>query len=503
MSYEVPHLPISPLSLFPCLSIFRLSLPLPPPPPMAASLRLVLALFCALALIASAAPSPIRRQIDLQRRADEPKNDPFYQPPEGFENEPLGAILRNRTVTAAFVGLVPDPVKSYQLLYRTEAINGTAIATATTIFEPVNAQKDKFVSFATAEDSSAQQCAPSYTYQIGSSQESVIVSVEFLVIQAYLAKGYIVASPDYEGPDSAFSPGRLEGRGVLDNMRAVGHFKDTLGLTTDTPAVVGVGYSGGAIATGWAASLQPTYAKDLNIKGWVQGGTPANLTGTTQKVDGTIFAGFLPAAVVGLSAPSAYGAQLNPIVDSIATEQGKEALAFAASHCAGSDLVSFAGQKIQSTMFQSLGDQLLYEPTIAKVLADCVMGVKQDETPTAPVFVYHAEQDEIIPYDNATTLVDSWCDKGASVKFTTFANGGHLTTEIVGLPDAMAFVESAFAGTTAPGCSKNTELSSVLDPVALGVELEPILTGLVNDLIKLGQMDENLKKDVSLFGMDL
>jgi hypothetical protein len=82
--------------------------------------------------------------------------------------------------------------------------------------------------------------------------------------------------------------------GVLDSMRAVANFKSTLGLNTSTPKIVGYGYSGGAIATGWAASLISSYAPELKVLGWASGGTPANLTGTPVFLDGGLYASFLP-----------------------------------------------------------------------------------------------------------------------------------------------------------------------------------------------------------------
>lgn len=91
-----------------------------------------------------------------------------------------------------------------------------------------------------------------------------------------------------------FLSGALEGMGVLDGMRAVANFKDTLDLSSAQPMIVGTGYSGGAIATGWAASLQPSYAPELDIKGWAHGGTPANLTGTLLYINNTPFSGFIP-----------------------------------------------------------------------------------------------------------------------------------------------------------------------------------------------------------------
>lgn len=427
-----------------------------------------------------------------------PSDDPFYQPPAGFESQAPGTILRNRTINAGFLGLIPDPVEAYQLLYRTTAINGSAIAEVTTIFKPVSPKTDRFVSFQTAYDSSATKCNPSYNYQLGAPPTDLIASAEQLILQSYLFLGYIVASPDYEGPDAAFSPGHLEGMGVLDNMRAVSNFKDTLGLTTDNPMIVGTGYSGGAIATGWAASLQPSYASELDIKGWVQGGTPANLTGTLLFIDDTLFSGFIPPAVAGLAMPSAYGAQLAPLINKVLTPKGRQILDYARSHCAVEDLVNFPDKSLFSKDIQTMGRGLLYDPTVSSILKQNTMGVKREETPTAPVFVYHGKQDEVIPYSNATAMVNAWCGYGADVKFTTFGTGGHATTEVVALPDVINFVEAAFAGTTKNGCTRNTELGSILNPLALGVELEPLLTKLIEVLLSAGKSDTNIKQNLNV-----
>lgn len=74
-------------------------------------------------------------------------------------------------------------------------------------------KKDKFVSFHTAYDGAARSgiCDPSFNYQLGSPQVDLISSVEFLLLSAFVQDGYIVSSPDYEGPDAAFGAGRLSG----------------------------------------------------------------------------------------------------------------------------------------------------------------------------------------------------------------------------------------------------------------------------------------------------
>lgn len=429
-------------------------------------------------------------------RAIPPNLDPFYKPPTGFEFKQPGAILRQRNIVTSFFGLIPDPIEAYQLLYRTTAIDGSPIATVTTVFKPLHAKKDRFLSFHTAYDSTPAICNPSYTYQFGALQTNIITSLEQLVMQAYLLSGYIVSSPDYEGPDGAYAAGPLEGMGVLDSMRAVVNFRDELGLS-DSPMVVGSGYAGGAIATGWAAGLHPTYASELNIKGWVAGGTPANLTGMLLEVDGTILSGALPGAIDGLLKPSAYGAQLQPLFDSIVTAEGRKILDSANKNCFVENLIAYSQKSILSTEFQSLGPGVLSNPTVAAVLDKNIMGSHKNETPTAPVLIYHAAEDEGPPYANASSLSDRWCGYGASVEFLTVEAGGHLTTEVLGLPDAIKFTADAFNGKLASGCSKTITYADELNPIALGAQLEPVLVLLAQALVDLGKMDANIKKDVN------
>ncbi|KAL4975303.1 secretory lipase-domain-containing protein [Aspergillus desertorum] len=403
--------------------------------------------------------------------AQDPHTDPFYQPPPQFERHPPGTILRERLVTTAFFGLVPDPVETHQLLYRTTAINGSAITSVTTVFKPLHAMTDRFVSFHTAYDSSSVTCDPSYQYQVGVAQTDLLSTFEFLFLQRYLLHGYIVAAPDHEGPDAALASGRLAGMTVLDGMRAVINFNATLGFSTSHPMVAATGYSGGAIATGWAASLHSTYASELNIKGWAMGGTPANLTGTFYYLDGKMYSGFIPAAIDGLCKPSAYGALLQPIMDRIATERGRALLAYANSHCVPADLAHWPNESMLSPDIQTLGPDLLRQPTIRFVLAENLLGGRPEEAPIAPVLVYHGVEDEIIPYQDVSTMVDSWCNAGATVQFRSYVTGGHARTLLGSLTDSAGYIDNAFAGTLARGCSRQNE-TMISRPDALGLDFE-------------------------------
>src|SRR5260370_5626094 len=65
-----------------------------------------------------------------------PSDDPFYQPPPGFQHAEPGTVLRSRDVELAFLGLIPQPVRAVQLLYRTMDMNGEPEATVTTVIVP-------------------------------------------------------------------------------------------------------------------------------------------------------------------------------------------------------------------------------------------------------------------------------------------------------------------------------------------------------------------------------
>ncbi|OAA35082.1 Lipase, secreted [Beauveria brongniartii RCEF 3172] len=420
-------------------------------------------------------------------------NDPFYDPPPGFEAEDRGTVLRSRRIVASFFGFIPAPVKAYQVLYRTTAVNGSAIAGVTTVFKPAFAKNDRFVSYHAAYDSSASACSPSYAYKLGHDPAAGFITnpvIEFLVIQLYLLSGYIVSSPDYEGPDAAFSPGYLSGMVALDSMRAVGNFGETLGLKDD-PSIVGVGYSGGALATAWAAAMQPIYAPELSIKGWSAGGIPANFTNVFDVLDGTVVSGFVPIAIAGILKPSAHGAELQPLFERIITPLGRKVIELASTKCTIPNLVAFPFQSILDTKFQSLGRGLLADPTVQPILTRNTLGVNKSETPTAPVHMYHATPDEVVPYGPAAILRKSWCDYGATVKFTNFAAGGHVTTVVLALGDTLHFVRDAFAGKLTSGCESRDVFDDELDPLAFGLNLEPLAVGLINWLGAMGKKDEN------------
>lgn len=72
-----------------------------------------------------------------------PSQDDFYTPPQGYEAQPLGSILKTRNVPNPLTNVF-TPVKvqnAWQLLVRSEDTFGNPNAIVTTIIQPFNAKR--------------------------------------------------------------------------------------------------------------------------------------------------------------------------------------------------------------------------------------------------------------------------------------------------------------------------------------------------------------------------
>jgi hypothetical protein len=233
-----------------------------------------------------------------------PSLDPFYLPPPGYENAAPGTILRSRPAPAKLqvLSLVPVNIKQVtQLLYRTTNALGQPEVTVSTVMVPQNASYDKVVSYQVAEDSGGQiNCAPSYTLQTGS--QSIYAGtgdVEMLLILGALNEGWIVSSPDWEGPNSTFIEGFQAGQSTLDSVRAVLSSGKITGVKSDAKVQMW-GYSGGALASEWAMELQASYAPELKFVGAAIGGVTPDVQNTYGSINHGPFAGIDPAALIGM-----------------------------------------------------------------------------------------------------------------------------------------------------------------------------------------------------------
>jgi len=149
---------------------------------------------------------------DIERRVRPllPGDDPFYNPPQGFQHAEAGTVLRSRDVEVAFLGLIPQQFTATQLLYRTTDMNGDPEATVTTVIAPAErapGQVCPVLSYQCAIDAVTSRCFPSYALRRRSVAPGALAQFEFFLIAAALAEGWAVSVPDHDG-----SKGRGEHR---------------------------------------------------------------------------------------------------------------------------------------------------------------------------------------------------------------------------------------------------------------------------------------------------
>ncbi|WFD31998.1 hypothetical protein MSPP1_003040 [Malassezia sp. CBS 17886] len=450
--------------------------------------------FISLAICALCASLVVRAAIPT------PDNDPFYHPPDAWQEKQPGEILRSRAVDVAWLGIDPLDLDAYQLLYRTsDSSSKKKMTSVTTVLVPPHAKKDQLVSYQTYIDAAGVQCAPSYNLRLGSELGTDLAfQYQSLLMQTLLQRGHIVTVPDYQGLNEAFGAGRREGHMTIDAIRATLAFPKI--PLSKTSKVVGYGYSGGGIATGWAASLQPKYAPELkkNVVGWSSGGTPSNVTSTMLQLNGTFLSGFAIAGFAGVL--NAYP-EISEWAQPRLTDAGRSAIQFGDKHCVVDMLLNFAFAPALSDVYMHGGEHMLSSGPVKPVLETLVMGVHRNETPTAPYYMFHGSHDEAIPYGSARKTARSWTNFGADVSFltTTDVYEEHLITELTNVPNVVLFVEDRFGGKPFPkGLHLESTSNPLSDPRIAAAGLED-LVGVIRGLIAkdVGHKDAVVKHKIA------
>ncbi|KAL3456139.1 secretory lipase-domain-containing protein [Aspergillus heterothallicus] len=378
-----------------------------------------------------------------------PTEDPFYTPPSGYEFKAPGTILRHRTPPfpiAAF-GLVEANIKaSHQILYRSSDSFNEPIATVTTVLIPNNADHTKVLSYQVAQDAADPNCSPSFALQqfsdAGEALALIMPQLEYLLIAVALSKGWIVTIPDHLGPKSAFLANTLSGHATLDGIRATlasGSFTNVSPRSTVTMW----GYSGGSLASGFAAELQPDYAPELNIAGAALGGTVPKISPVIEAVNKGIFTGFIPAGIQGLA--SEYPVAQTIISESLLPNKVAD-FNKTQSLCLTGNIVEYIGQDIYS---------YVKDPGVFT---------------SAPVTALLDATTWVSPIHDTDELYSYYCANGAAVTYTRDLASEHVTLGVTGAPDAFLWLVDRMNGKAVkPGCSKSTELTSLLDPRAIAV----------------------------------
>ncbi|MHB1715866.1 MAG: lipase family protein, partial [Acidimicrobiales bacterium] len=414
----------------------------------AASVTMALALALALvaALLATSAATVGAATVGTPSASPQPPTqDPFYVWSGSLSTVPPGTVLRSRAVSVPYLSSVP--VTATQLLYRTTNELGQPAVTVTTVLQPVGASPTKLVSWQMFYDALGAQCDPSYEMQggggIGGAQE------EEQLMTPYLDAGDTVTVPDYEGENLAWLAGQQSGYQTLDGIRAT---EQWLHMAPATTPVALIGYSGGSVATQWAAEMAPAYAPELHIVGSAAGGVPVDPAHNLTYLEGgndpssSSWDGVIPAVLVG-TAERGFGVDLTPYLSAY----GQEVANQVSDEC----INSFAGDYPGLTMAQLLKPQyqdFLSVPIFASVVNELTMGT--DGTPTSPMFLAVGNADGtgdgVMVAGDVEALAHLYCERGVPVQFDEYNGLSHVLAAVPFEATALSLITAWLAGAPTP-----------------------------------------------------
>ncbi|KAL2138015.1 hypothetical protein VTI28DRAFT_7666 [Corynascus sepedonium] len=415
-----------------------------------------------------------------------PSFDPWYRAPLTYDwrqTDP-GSVLKvrqapllNRTVGHAQV--------AYQLIYRTTDSRYNPSWAVTTLLVP---RSFSLSPASTSKNATAAALSISVlSYQLPYDTCNVDASPSFALhygepygeIAAALWRGWLVAVPDYEGPLASYAAGVQAGHATLDGVRAAlalagllvvgGQLKSGLGVDMESEtgsavesgaaslgAAVGVsvdvdgvtaarvalwGYSGGALASEWAAELAEEYAPKLAIAGVALGGLTPNVTSVTAYLNKQEGAGLIPQGLLGIATqhPDAYAwiiSRLKPALRDIF---------LSAKRMTGlQSILAFQYQDIYGYFIGGYDD--LHTPVMQNMYnVDGYMGYHG--VPRMPVFVYNAVHDELSNIMDVDALVDRFCGVGANILYHRNMVGTHNQEIVNGRQRAFAWLRSVLDGT--------------------------------------------------------
>jgi len=388
-----------------------------------------------------------------------PAKDPFYEPPQGFQHATPGTVLRSRDVEVAFLGLIPQKFTATQLLYRTTDMNGEPEATVTTIIAPAERGPEKVcpvLSYQCAIDAVTSRCFPSYALRRRALAPGALAQFEFFLIAAALAEGWAVSVPDHEGSKGAWGTPHEPGYRVLDGLRAALN-SEKLGLSKAAP--IGLwGYSGGGLATAWAAEMAGSYAPELNIVGAVLGSPVGDLGHAFRRLNGTFFSG-LPAMVVA-ALTHAYP-DLDRVIQEHATDTGKAMLQRAEHMTTAHAVLRLVGMDMGKLVDLPL-EEILDMPEVQNVF-DCIkLGTV---TPTPPVLIVQAVHDPIVSVDDIDALSDTYLAGGASVTYHRDTFSEHVSLHPLSAPMTLRWLTDRFAGKPLSENIARTKWPTMLNPM--------------------------------------
>jgi hypothetical protein len=380
-----------------------------------------------------------------------PGKDPFYRYTGGTRLSRIlpGTVLKERSVNLA-AGTTSTPATGVQLLYRTNNERHKPTVTVTTVIIPLGVSTlPRLVGYLSFYDALGAQCDPSYTLQGGDpgAANQQQTQEEETILSSYLAAGFVVTVPDFEGENLDWTAGQEAGFGTLDALRATEHY---LGMAPDSPVGL-TGYSGGSIAADWASELAPRYAPQMKLIGVAEGGLPVDYAHNLTYINGSSgWSGIIPATLVALS--RAFQLHLSFYL----SPYGKALVSQVHTACIGSFYGAYPGLTVQQ-LLKPKYQKILKVRAFTRIINRLIMG-SAPGNPTGPLFMAVGNADGtgdgVMVAADVEALAHEYCTQGVPLQLSVYNGETHSQAAVSFEPSAVQFLQERFAGVPfSTGCA--------------------------------------------------
>ncbi|KAK3940259.1 secretory lipase-domain-containing protein [Diplogelasinospora grovesii] len=387
-----------------------------------------------------------------------PSLDPWYRAPDDmdWEDSDPGTVLKIRHAPR-LNQTVGNALTAYHVLYRSTDSEYNPSWDVTTLFIPLWQYRcsasapalcaHALLSYQIPYDTCNVDASPSFGLHVGE---------PYGEISDALSLGWFVAVPDYEGPLASYAAGVQAGHATLDGVRAVLRVAGLFGLRTHVTKVALWGYSGGALASEWAAELSVQYAPKLNVAGIALGGLTPNVTSVTDFINGRECAGLIPAGLLGIA--SQHPAAMNWMLSRLKPTGPYNAATFLSVRhlTAAQSIALFRYQNMYNYFVGGWWD--IHVPRVMRLMYDVDGYMGYHGVPRMPVFVYKAIHDELSRVEDTDALVNRFCGVGANILYHRNTAGGHNQELVNGRQRAFTWLASILDGSydtiySAMGCT--------------------------------------------------
>ncbi|MEV0248877.1 lipase family protein [Nocardia sp. NPDC050712] len=365
-----------------------------------------------------------------------PDPDAFYAAPPGLAAAEPGAVLDVR----AQPPLPYFPTATVSLVkFRSTDSKGRPIAATTTVLTPANQQPGApLLSYQHIINGLGTRCAVSHALY---DYDPNLLYRAVPLLNAMLLRGWSVALPDHLGPNAAYGAARLGGQITLDGIRAAQRAPG-LGLAGSPAAMLG--YSGGGMATAWAAALAPAYAPELRLVGAAAGGVPMNIATMAHAL------GLAPHPMFGLAMAAALGLEREyPDRLPLSEQMNPAGLEVRAAMANGCTIELIASGAMRSAAELATSTSLIDDPRVWAIAEENSLELF-DGVPSVPIFEWHTPIDPLIPVDAVENTLRRYCGAGVRVESQLYPSPDHLATAVMGFPAAVAWLDARFRGEPAP-----------------------------------------------------